>query len=63
MLIIKLQIKNLPQCAIQNAIYNCIYCNNPKFSYRQVWTNSVDPDQTAPRSGSALFAILSAHFG
>ena len=29
----------------------------PKFSDRQVWANSVDPDQTAPRSGSTLFAI------
>ena len=26
------------------------YCNDPKFSDRQVWTNSADPDQTAPRS-------------
>ena len=25
------------------------YCNFPKFSDRQVWANSVDPDQTAPR--------------
>ena len=24
------------------------YCNDPKFSDRQVWANSVDPDQTAP---------------
>ena len=22
--------------------------NNPKFSDRKVWANSVDPDQTAP---------------
>ena len=35
----------------------------PKFSDRQVWANSVDPDQTAPRSGSTLFAIPSARFG
>ena len=38
-----------------------------KFSDRQVWANSADPDQTAPRgagwSGSKLFAILSALFG
>ena len=24
-------------------------CNDPKFSDRQVWANSADPDQTAPR--------------
>ena len=24
------------------------YRNDPKFSDRQVWTNSADPDQTAP---------------
>ena len=43
------------------------YRNNPKFSDRQVWANSADPDQTAPRgavwSGSTLFAIPSASFG
>ena len=43
------------------------YRNVPKFSDRQVWTNSADPDQTAPRgavwSGSTLFAIPSASFG
>ena len=22
------------------------YCNDPKFSDRQVWANNVDPDQT-----------------
>ena len=41
--------------------------NVPKFSDREVWANSVDPDQAAPRgavwSGSTLFAILSALFG
>ena len=26
-----------------------IYRNVPKFSDRQVWANSADPDQTAPR--------------
>ena len=26
------------------------FSNDPKFSDRQVWTNSADPDQTAPRS-------------
>ena len=43
------------------------YRNIPKFLDRQVWGNSVDPDQTAPRgavwSGSKLFAIPSASFG
>ena len=38
----------------------------PKFLDRQVWANSVDPDQTAHRgavwSGSTLFAIPSASF-
>ena len=41
--------------------------NDPKFSDRYAWANSVDPDQTAPRgavrSGSTLFAIPSASFG
>ena len=39
----------------------------PKFSDRQFWANSADPDQTAPRgavwSGSTLFAIPSTSFG
>ena len=42
------------------------YHNDPKFSDRRVWANSVDPDQTAPKavwSGSTLFAIPSASFG
>ena len=43
------------------------YRNVTKFSDRQVWANSADPDQTAPRgvlwSGSTLFAIPSAFFG
>ena len=43
------------------------YCMVPKFSDRQVWANSIDPDQTAPRgavwSGSTLFAILCTSFG
>ena len=29
-----------------------IYRNDSKFSDRHAWANSVDPDQTAPRSGS-----------
>ena len=45
-----------------------IYRNDPKFSDRQYWANSADPDQSAPRgravwSGSTLFAIPSASFG
>ena len=43
------------------------YRNYPKFSDRQAWANSADPDQTAPRGavwlGSTLFAIPSASFG
>ena len=43
------------------------YRNVPKFSDRQVWANSADPDQIAPRgavwSGSPLFAIPAASFG
>ena len=41
--------------------------NVPKFLDIQIWANSADPDQTAPRgavwSGSTLFAIPSASFG
>ena len=44
-----------------------MYRNDPKFSDRNTWANSADPDQTAPRgavrSGSTLFAIPSASFG
>ena len=40
------------------------YRNDHKFSDRYAWANSVDPDQTAVRSRSTLFAmILSALFG
>ena len=46
-------------------ILTYVYRNNPKFLDRQVWANSVDPDQTAPRgavsSGSALLAIPFAY--
>ena len=45
------------------------YRNDPKFSDKQVWANSADPDQTAPRgivgavwSGSSLFAMPFASF-
>ena len=44
-----------------------MYRNYPKVLDGQVWANSVDPDQTAPKgavwSGSTLFAIPSALFG
>ena len=49
-----------------NTIFVHIYAyrNDPKCSDREIWANSADPDQTAPRgavwSGSALFAIPSA---
>ena len=39
-----------------------MYGNDPRFVARQVWTNIVDPDQTAPL-GSTLFAIRSTSFG
>ena len=42
------------------------YRSDLKFSDRQVWANSVDPDQTAPTGavwlGPTLFAIPSASF-
>ena len=34
----------------QRAVYPT-YRNDPKFSDRQFWANSADPDQTAPRVG------------
>ena len=38
-------------------------CNDPsKFSDKQVYANSVDPDQTPVPSGFTMFAILSASF-
>ena len=30
------------------------YCNVPKISDRQIWANSVDPDQTAPHCLQSL---------
>ena len=33
----------------------CIYHNFPKFSDRQVWTNSVDPNQTAPERSCLIW--------
>ena len=48
-------------------LFSRAYHNFPRFSDRQVWANSADPDQTATRgafwSGSTLFAIPSASFG
>ena len=36
---------------------SCIYRNVPKFSDRQVWANSADPDQTAPQSDQGLHCL------
>ena len=38
------------------------YCNDPKFSDRYAWANSVDPDVDRI-ARSTLFAIPSASFG
>ena len=44
----------------------CVHRIYPKCSNIQVWANSADPDQTAPKgavwSGSSLFADPSQHF-
>ena len=37
-----------PWLEILDMVVRDIYRNDPKFSDRQVWANSVDPDQTAP---------------
>ena len=35
---------------IKVLLYNLLlYCNDPKFSDRQAWAISADPDQTVPR--------------
>ena len=49
----------------QYCILIWIYRNDPKFSDRQIWANSADPDQTtgAVWSGATLFAIPSESFG
>ena len=44
----------------QNGRTNSYYCNDPKFSDRQVWANRADPDQTADQRLD--FAIPSASF-
>ena len=45
-----------PVCTAAEAYYSTTrvlkYRNDPKFSDRQVWANSADPDQTAPRGGA-----------
>ena len=42
---------------------NWLYRNDPKFSDRQIWANSADPDQRSSLIRSTLFAIPSASFG
>ena len=54
-------LKSLRHSFSQTNNFSQIYCNDPKFSDRQVWGNSVDPDQTA--RGSTLFAVPFALFG
>ena len=48
-------------------LYKCkfeLYRNAPKFSDKQVWANSVDPDQTAPEGAASDQGIIpSASFG
>ena len=36
---------------LEHIPYDHMYCNDPKFLDRQVWTYIVDPDQTAPDQG------------
>ena len=38
---------NLVEVAVEKSLNS--YHNDPKFSDRQAWANSADPDQTAPR--------------
>ena len=47
---------------IKISLFQWKTCNDLNVLDRQVWADSVDPDQTA-QSGSTLFAILSASFG
>ena len=66
--------EKLPPCTVSNEFLgDCEFmplylaqvpnCNDPsKFSDRQVYANSVDPDQTPIPSGFTMFAILSASF-
>ena len=41
----------LTTCVVKwfNGVPQNVYRNDPKFLDRQVWANSADPDQTAPR--------------
>ena len=48
----------MPFCLAQVPNYN----DPSKFSERQVYANSVDPDQTPVPSGFTMFATLSASF-
>ena len=41
--------KNTTWSILQQSSKIILYRNFPKFSDRQVWANSADPDQTAPR--------------
>ena len=52
-------VKTRFSCNLQD---NITYRNVPKFSYKQVWSNSVDPDQTSSLIRATLFAILSESF-
>ena len=38
------------------------YRNDPKFSDRYVWSNSADPDQTAPRTHYSMVEPHSSNF-
>ena len=46
---IKVYVSALIRCKSELSRNKLIYRNVPKFSDRQVWANSADPDQTAPR--------------
>ena len=66
--------EKLPPCTVSNEFLgDCEFmpfclaqvpnCNDPsKFSDRQVYANSVDPDQTPIPPGFTMFAILSESF-
>ena len=36
-------------CCAHSNLFQNVYSNDPKFSNRYAWANSVDPDQIAPR--------------
>ena len=68
------KLRKLPPCTVSNEFLgDCEFmplclakvpnCNDPgKFLSRQVYANSVDPDQTPIPSGFTMFAIPSASF-